>query len=109
MKLFIDAGNTRIKWGVRAQGAWLAQGALAHAEAARLAELLPPGAIDMAWGVNVAGPALAERLAGVLAGRGIAHPLWLSASAQALDVRNGYAQPGRLGADRWAALIGARG
>ena len=39
----------------------------------------------------------------------LAPPLWLRRSAAVCGVRNGYEQPERLGADRWAALIGARG
>jgi type III pantothenate kinase len=36
-------------------------------------------------------------------------PLWrVHACAEALGVRNGYAVPERLGADRWAALVAAR-
>lgn len=35
--------------------------------------------------------------------------LWLRSSASACGVRNAYEQPERLGADWWAALIGARG
>lgn len=48
------------------------------------------------------------RIAAPLAGRH-ADVLWLHASAQACGVRNAYARPEQLGADRWAALIGARG
>ena len=35
-------------------------------------------------------------------------PKWLTASAAAGGVVNSYAQPGQLGADRWAALVAAR-
>jgi len=35
-------------------------------------------------------------------------PEWVSASAAACGVRNGYATPGQLGADRWASLVAAR-
>ena len=34
--------------------------------------------------------------------------MWLSASEEACGVRNGYAHPSQLGADRWAALVAAR-
>jgi len=36
-------------------------------------------------------------------------PRWLRSSAEACGVRNHYEQVERLGSDRWAALIGARG
>ena len=35
-------------------------------------------------------------------------PIWLTASAAACGVVNGYATPEQLGADRWAALVAAR-
>ncbi|MFZ2853320.1 MAG: type III pantothenate kinase, partial [Rhodocyclaceae bacterium] len=62
---------------------------------------------------NVAGAAVGETLAALLARRHpdaaeMAEPLWLHASAQACGVRNAYERPEQLGADRWAALIGAR-
>ena len=109
MLIAIDAGNTRIKWGVHDGAAWGAQGALPTGEAAQLAGL------DAQWpeaarviGCNVAGSAVEGEIAAALARRQ-APPLWLRSSAAACGVRNGYAQPEHLGADRWAALIGARG
>ena len=33
---------------------------------------------------------------------------WIRAEAKQCGVQNGYREPARLGADRWAALIGAR-
>ena len=41
MIVTIDAGNSRIKWGVHDGAAWIAQGALPTEEAARLAEVAP--------------------------------------------------------------------
>ncbi|RZI80269.1 MAG: type III pantothenate kinase, partial [Rubrivivax sp.] len=35
-------------------------------------------------------------------------PRWVVSSEQAAGVVNGYEHPARLGADRWAAIIGAR-
>jgi type III pantothenate kinase len=35
-------------------------------------------------------------------------PAWVVSSAHACGVTNGYDHPGRLGVDRWVALIGAR-
>jgi type III pantothenate kinase len=56
---------------------------------------------------NVAGEKVGEAIEAALGGR-LAPPLWLRSSAHACGVRNGYDHPERLGADRWAALIGAR-
>ena len=104
----IDAGNTRIKWGVHDGHAWVALGAVPTAAADRLADAA------MAWparahavACNVAGKAVGQCISDVLAAR--FSPLtWLSASGAACGVNNSYEQPEQLGADRWAALIGAR-
>jgi type III pantothenate kinase len=100
--LCIDSGNTRIKWGLREGGAWLDQGAGSLAEIESLSM-----AADRMVACNVGGvpprltiEALAVRL----------HlPLdWVRAQPAQCGVINGYDHPDQLGADRWAALIGAR-
>ena len=104
----IDAGNTRIKWGVHDGAAWRAQGALPTGEVSRLAEVAgswPEG--ERVVACNVAGEAVAAAISVALASR-CGELRWLRSSAQCGGVRNGYEQPERLGADRWAALIGAR-
>lgn len=106
MMLCLDAGNTRLKYGLHDGTAWRVQGAIDYADIDQLMHCLPaaPGRIIAC---NVAGPAAAmqiERLAGQLAA-----PLaWFASGAECCGVVNGYAQPTQLGADRWAALIGAR-
>jgi len=104
----IDAGNTRIKWGVHDGAAWLAQGALQTGAASRLAEVAagwPSG--ERVVACNVAGEAVGATVEAALAARR-STVRWLRSSAQCCGVRNGYETPERLGADRWAALIGAR-
>ena len=106
MRLFlVDAGNTRIKWGVHADGAWLAQGACATAEAERLEQPFAQAQpVRRVVGSNVAGEDVRTKIQQAL---GI-EPLWVSARSEQCGVRSGYADPAQLGADRWAALIGAR-
>lgn len=109
MMIAIDAGNTRIKWGVHNGSEWVALGALPTADVALLAEVStgwPEGAQVVAC--NVAGEAVGEAIRMTLAPR-FSPVNWLKPSAAACGVRNGYDHPERLGADRWAALIGARG
>src|SRR6185503_9755799 len=48
-----------------------------------------------------------DTLARVLARFGV-EPLWVAARANQCGVTNTYGDPSQLGADRWAALIGAR-
>lgn len=116
MILLLDAGNTRLKWGIEHAGQRLAGGALFHDEIDRLPEHLsehlshaqPSHArFSRILGANVAGLALAQRLTDTVQAFGPA-PEWLVPSAACAEVRNGYTRPEQLGADRWAALIGAR-
>lgn len=105
--LAIDAGNTRIKWGVHDGAGWILRGALPTAEAARLGDALAqPHRLERAVIANVAGERVAQALASALPA-GI-EPNWVVSRAEQCGVRSGYADPAQLGADRWAALIGAR-
>ncbi|QDX81997.1 hypothetical protein B9N43_12505 [Denitratisoma sp. DHT3] len=112
MILCLDCGNTRIKWGLREGSDWCARGAFATtatlttATVAELAAHLPAdrmAAVTRVLGVNVAGPAVAAAIE-----RGLGRSVqWLQASPHCCGVTNHYEQPAQLGADRWAALIGA--
>lgn len=110
MKLIaIDAGNTRIKWGVHDGTYWIARGALPTHDAAGLSEVSagwPEAARIVAC--NVAGKMVEDAIVTALRPRFPAL-LWLRSSAGVCGVRNTYDRPESLGADRWAALIGARG
>lgn len=103
MKLLcLDGGNTRLKWGLFDPAiGWLETGALPWNELDSLA--LPPA--DRAVMANVAGPEVAEHIARRLSSLPL---LQASALPEQCGVKNGYDRPGQLGADRWAALIGAR-
>lgn len=107
MIVCIDSGNTRIKWGVRDANAWLAQGALTHAEVAGLGSLLSAWAPTSVWLSNVAGPhALAGIQQALMPWQALIREVKALASGQ--GVHNGYENPSQLGVDRWCALIGAR-
>jgi type III pantothenate kinase len=123
--LLIDAGNTRVKWALAAlpagpadspaaPGAWLADGAAAHAGL---------DALPAAWSAalagrtitgvllsNVAGAAMRERLLDLLklAPAGPAPVVCFASLPQLAGLRNGYRNPAQLGCDRFAAAIGAR-
>jgi type III pantothenate kinase len=106
--LAIDAGNSRIKWGVADGRRWLQVLSLATAEASALREALAaiakPDCIVIS---NVAGTAVEARLEAALAP--LQAPLqWVRGTAQQCGVRSSYAEPAQLGPDRWAALIAAR-
>jgi type III pantothenate kinase len=105
--LAIDAGNSRIKWGVHEDGSWRAQGWVPTRRASRLARAWAgferPDAIIAA---NVAGARVARALSRA-ARRFKCRIRFVKSVAAQCGVRNTYADPGQLGPDRWAALIGA--
>jgi type III pantothenate kinase len=107
--LLVDAGNTRVKWAIAQDGAaagdWLAHGAVVHAELDGLAAAWAGHAVTRAIVSNVAGAAMGERLAALLP---VARPEWFTAQAELAGLRNRYRNPGQLGADRFAAALGAR-
>lgn len=106
MILCLDAGNTRLKYGLFDGSGWRGQGALVHDALDDLRTELPARPARIV-ACNVAGDAVRRRIEALSASLGL--PLdWLTSSAAACGVRNGYDTPQQLGADRWAALIGAR-
>lgn len=108
MIVAIDAGNSRIKWGVFDHAEWVVQGVLPTIDAAGISEAAQDWPADARLvGCCVAGQEVEQAIGKALQGN---HPpvMWLRSSEEACGVRNAYEQPSALGADRWAALIGAR-
>lgn len=104
--LCLDAGNTRLKWGLNKNGAWQAQGALSHADILLLTEQLPEKPQSI-LACNVAGPLVAVEIES-LAGRLGVPLIWFRSCETEGGIVSAYENPARLGADRWAALIGVR-
>ena len=106
MILAVDAGNSRIKWGLH-NGTWLSLGTATHAEVYSLRDawqILPaPDCIVIA---NVAGEKIGSALQQLIHGFQ-AKVYWVSARDFQCGVRNSYIMPSQLGADRWAAAIAA--
>lgn len=106
--LAIDAGNTRIKWGVADGTGWLRRAWIATGDAADFArELKDFPALQRIVIANVAGARVRDALAQVAVAYGVA-PQWVVGRIEQCGVRSGYADPAQLGADRWAGLIAAR-
>ena len=112
MNLLIDLGNTRLKWAQHAPDAWQVQ----------TCTLTPQDVIhllDQAWrGMsaprkivisNVAGAHTLEAMQRWITSHWSLTPHVIRAQADQLGVKNLYHEPATLGADRWAALIAARG
>lgn len=117
MLLLVDAGNTRIKWAVaddaaenRADiGNWRAHGAVLHAELKRLQPAWASHGISRAIVSNVAGAAMHAELDALLSALLPAPRVeWFGSAPERAGLRNRYRNPGQLGADRFAAALGAR-
>lgn len=98
-RLYVDVGNSRVKYATTdgPMNAIAHDGDPPHALARMLEAVVRPDEIIL---VDVTGMA-----AGALANHTVRE---FTASAASCGVTNAYATPARLGADRWAALIGAR-
>jgi len=117
--LLLDIGNSRLKWallragGYRRGDRFAARGALERAQLSgggvalrRLIDSIGPLAGITAC--NVAGGAVERQLRSIARAAGLPRPRFVRSASAAGGVRNAYAEPWRLGADRWASLVGAR-
>ncbi len=111
MRLLLDLGNTRLKWAWRGSApAWLAHGAMEWSDdLAALAEAawagLPRPAQVVVASVVDGGR---ERQVGAIVQQAFAvAPSWVRTPASACGVRNAYAEPQRLGVDRFLAMVAA--
>ncbi|PKO52685.1 MAG: type III pantothenate kinase [Betaproteobacteria bacterium HGW-Betaproteobacteria-20] len=102
MLLTIDAGNTRVKWGVfNAEGIMLEYGACLNADLTTVQ--LPKAACAVVS--NVAGDKVKALLEKLLVNYFQVN--WVKAQTTACGVTNAYVEAETLGTDRWAALIAA--
>jgi type III pantothenate kinase len=109
-ELLIDAGNTRIKWGLSDGAGRIAQrGALPTTEAAALESAVrQTGAvIERAIFVSVASDEVNQVLAQAVKALAGDRGSRFRSTRQLADLRNDYADPAQLGADRLAAALGA--
>lgn len=118
--LLIDMGNSRLKWATLSPGEKLgggryefqAGGAVVYNVGAWAAAFEGAWAtlsdVREVWVACVAGREAVTALGEWVKARWSASYHVLHASAELAGVRNAYREPQRLGADRWAALIGAR-
>ena len=105
--LAIDAGNTRIKWGVHDGNSWSSFGAIDTAGAEGLYESLRDELpVDRAIASNVAGAGAQSAIQSACARASLA-VTFVRGEKERLGVTNAYADPAQLGPDRWAALVAA--
>lgn len=107
-RLLLDAGNTRIKWALVRADDWLATGVVETATPGSLADDWAhlPVAPERLVACNVAGERVRDAVEALASGMGLV-PHWLAPSLRAAGVTSGYDRPTQLGADRWAAALGA--
>ncbi len=112
MILLLDAGNSRLKWAVLRNGQFEHGGAIAQSgsaikefASATWGDLDAPDAVMVA---NVAGEPLRRALNSWVKRHWKLTPDYLVATAEQFGVLNAYAEPERLGIDRWLALLAAR-
>jgi type III pantothenate kinase len=110
--LAIDAGNSRVKWGWHDGHAWSGLATVSLIEFAAANHDINPFAAthenpERIVISNVAGEG-AHQLIVNWTSVFDAEPFWLTGEAERCGVRSRYEQPGKLGSDRWAALIAAR-
>jgi len=111
MILVIDVGNTRLKWAWLTSTGLSDQQAVVHRNVKR--DIWTAALFDTAQRANrvlvsnVAGTAMARVLTGLSRARFGVKPEFITAAASFGELKNGYLDPGLLGADRWLALVGA--
>jgi type III pantothenate kinase len=110
MILLLDIGNTRIKWARLEGGKMGRMDGRVHADEqlnqALFAAFEGPAPRRVVV-CNVAGPLVGKALSDFCQERFQLKPEFLIASPSRGGVTNGYTDPVRLGADRWAGVIGA--
>jgi type III pantothenate kinase len=110
MDLLVDSGNSRLKWAYSENGQLSGHGSAPHGKDI-------PEAAQQAWrqrpvparviAANVAGDAYARRLDEWVQTQWHLQVEYLQVDARQGGVEPAYAEPGRLGVDRWLALVAA--
>ncbi|MDG4554812.1 MAG: type III pantothenate kinase [Candidatus Competibacter sp.] len=112
MILLADVGNSRVKWVTCEEGGFSRRGQASHNEEswAAVAESqwrdLPRPARAVI--VSVAGLEAYAGLTEWIGQRWGIVAEFVASTAEACGIRNSYAEPERMGADRWVAMIAAR-
>jgi type III pantothenate kinase len=108
MKLLIDLGNTRLKWATWSGARLQAGGVFAHAGQSLVTELRREWVelvrVDAVLVASVLAQAREQELDDFVGERFSLRAEFVRSPAAALGLRNAYAEPARLGVDRFLAL-----
>ncbi len=111
MTVVVDIGNARIKWARVERGILSSPGEALHRDDPEQAfeSLLRalPGEAGRVVATNVAGKMLGSRFVEIIGAHWDLHPELIEPVAEQLGVTCAYAEPRRLGADRWVAVLAA--
>lgn len=107
MKLFIDIGNTRLKWMLYEDADTLVTGAWTHGDVPEQMTIWRGLDLQGAWLASVAQESLAAQVSDFLMAMGVAVQRVATQPEQA-GVVNAYADYRKLGVDRWLSLLAAR-
>jgi type III pantothenate kinase len=111
--VLLDIGNARVKLARLSNGELSAVRVVAHRDAglgpalAELRRMADP--VERVVACCVAGPAVRRELETAIRDRYGVEAEFVRATREAGGVINAYPDPGRLGADRWCAVVGAHG
>ena len=107
--LQLDVGNSSAKWRLLNDGHVVARGKYVSGdEASRLVLLSCAEHLDQIWISSVAGPAAESELAALLVQRWGLDPWFARTQARTGSLHNSYADPARMGVDRWLAMLAGR-
>lgn len=111
MKLLLDIGNTRIKWGVAQNDATLLRSGAVEQDEQALKQQLQVLSEEYSWDrvvvVCVASETLYRAVSAQLQQISGLEPQRFQTQAKQSGVANHYREASQLGADRWAAMIAA--
>ena len=109
--LLLDVGNTRIKWGLLVDGTIQKTGHIAQErirdKGLQVLTGKLPRRVDEVFVSNVAGASFATRLSGVVGVHCDCDVRFARSQKKGWGLKNSYAQPRRMGVDRWVAMVGA--
>jgi len=107
-ELFIDRGNTALKWQLCQQGEVVLTGASANGvELDQALSKLSEVSLAGVYVASVAGEDVECAIRSWATKHSQPKPVFIKSSSEACGVTNAYAEPERLGVDRWLAMIAA--
>jgi len=107
--LQLDVGNSRAKWRLVNRDGIIARGDYSPDDESSKRSLLSYSeSLDHIWISSVAAPAQETELVALLENQWGIAPWFARTQARSGSLCNSYAEPGRMGVDRWLAMLGAR-